>query len=325
MIPTAMHATGSQSSDGSAVLSSPSGSGLLELPAICTIAWIGAGVMGRSMAGHLLAKGHRVRITTRTPSTADDLVARGATRAATPAEAADGADVAISMVGFPSDVEAVHLGPEGTLAARRLPRILVDMTTSRPSLAVDLERRAAERGVAALDAPVSGGDVGARNATLSIMVGGGADAFEALRPILAAMGATIVRQGPAGSGQHTKMVNQILIASSMLGMVEGLMYAIRAGLDPTSVLASVGGGAAGSWTIQNLAPRVLRGDFNPGFFVEHFVKDLSIALEEADRMRLDLPALALARRMYQHVVDDGNGRLGTQALYLALARRNGLG
>lgn len=288
------------------------------------IAFVGTGVMGLSMARHLLAAGYRVRATTRTPARAEPLRELGAEIVATPREAADGAHVVCSMVGYPSDVEEVHLGPNGSLAAPRRPGLLIDFTTSRPSLAVHLHAEAAARGVAALDAPVSGGDVGARNATLSIMVGGDRPAFDRAMPLFERLGKTVILQGGPGAGQHTKMVNQILIAGTMVGVVEGLLYATRSGLDPERVLASVGGGAAGSWTVANLAPRVLKGDFKPGFFVEHFIKDLSIALEEAQRMNLDLPGLALAKRLYDLVASDGHGRRGTHALYLALARRAGI-
>ena len=278
------------------------------------VAWIGTGVMGRSMAGHLLDAGHRLRIHSRTREKAQPLVERGAEWCDTPAAAAEGADLAISIVGMPADVEAVHLGPRGTLAASTPPKVVVDMTTSSPALARTIARRAAERGVGAVDAPVSGGDVGARNATLSIMVGGDAGAVSLATPAFERMGKTIVHQGPAGAGQHVKMVNQILIAGTMLGMCEGLRYAEASGLDPEKVLASVGGGAAGSWSIQNLAPRILRGDFEPGFRIDHFLKDLSIALEEARTQGLDLPGLDLAQQLYRLAVDRGLADRGTQAL-----------
>jgi 3-hydroxyisobutyrate dehydrogenase len=288
------------------------------------IAFVGTGVMGLSMAKHLHAAGYRLRVMTRTAARAEPLRELGAEILSTPRDAAEGADVVCSMVGFPKDVEAVHLGSAGTLAAQTPPKLLIDFTTSQPSLAVRIHAEAARRGVAALDAPVSGGDVGARNATLSIMVGGERSAYERACPILERLGKTVVLQGGPGAGQHTKMVNQVLIAGTMVGVVEGLMYAAKAGLDPEQVLASVGGGAAGSWTVTNLAPRVLKGDFRPGFFVEHFIKDLSIALEEASRLGLDLPGLALAKRLYDLVAEDGHGRRGTHALYLALARRQGI-
>ncbi len=280
----------------------------------CEIAWIGIGVMGRSMAGHLLAAGHRLRVHSRTRAKANELVARGARWCDSPAEAADGADLAISIVGMPGDVEAVHLGELGTLAATNPPKVVVDMTTSSPALARTIAERARARGTGAVDAPVSGGDVGARNATLSIMVGGDEAAVAAALPAFERLGKTVVHHGPAGSGQHVKMVNQILIAGTMLGMCEGLRYAESSGLDPEKVLASVGGGAAGSWSIQNLAPRILRGDFEPGFRIDHFLKDLSIALAEARTQGLDLPGLALAERLYRIAVEEGLSGRGTQAL-----------
>ncbi|MGA1707996.1 MAG: NAD(P)-dependent oxidoreductase [Phycisphaerales bacterium] len=287
------------------------------------IAWIGTGVMGRSMAGHLLDAGHRLRVHSRTRAKSDSLVDRGARWCDSPAEASEGADLAISIVGMPPDVEAVHLGPDGTLAAATPPKVVVDMTTSSPALARVIAERGRERGVGAVDAPVSGGDVGARNASLSIMVGGDEPAVEAARPAFERMGRTIVHHGPAGAGQHVKMVNQILIAGTMLGMCEGLRYAESSGLDPEKVLASVGGGAAGSWSIQNLAPRILKGDFEPGFRIDHFLKDLSIALAEARSQGLDLPGLALAERLYRIAVDAGLAERGTQALVQVVAPSGG--
>jgi len=289
------------------------------------IGWIGAGVMGAPMAGHLLAAGHQLVVTSRTRTKAEPLLAAGATWADDPCQAAEGADAVISIVGMPADVEDVHLGDRGTLAARDLPRVIIDMTTSTPSLAVRLFEAAAQRGVASLDAPVSGGDVGARNAALSIMIGGEARAVQACMPLFKAMGKQIVHQGPAGSGQHTKMVNQILIAAGMMGVCEGLLYARAAGLDASKVIESVAGGAAGSWAISNLGTRIVAGNFEPGFYVEHFIKDLGIALEEAKRMKLDLQALTLAKRLYDMVQSQGMGRKGTQALFLTLCRQNSVG
>jgi len=290
-------------------------------PTSLRLAWIGTGVMGRSMAGHLLAAGHEVTVYTRTPERARELVERGAIAAADPREAVEGRDAVLSMVGYPEDVREVHLGPRGTLAADRPPPLLVDFTTSRPALAVELSAAAAGRGVEALDAPVSGGDIGARNATLSIMVGGSEAAFGRARPLFERLGRTVVRQGGPGAGQHCKMVNQILIAGTMLGTCEGLLYAKAVGLDPATVLESVGGGAAGSWTVSNLLPRILRDDFQPGFLVEHFLKDLSIALAEADALGLRLEATELARRLYALAAEEGRGRLGTQVLALVLEDR----
>lgn len=287
------------------------------------VAFIGLGVMGRSMAGHLLDAGHRLVVHTRTRRTAEDLERRGAAWADSPRQAAQEADVCISMVGFPEDVEQVHAGPQGTLSASPPPRLLVDMTTSRPSLARSLAEEARRLGVGAVDAPVSGGDVGARNATLSIMVGGSDADVAAAMPFLGALGRTIVHHGPPGSGQHAKMVNQILIAANMMGVCEGLLYAEAAGLEPLKVIESVASGAAGSWSISNLGPRIVRGDFEPGFYVEHFLKDLGIALDEAARMNLSMPALGLARQLYEGVRANGMGRKGTQALAALLARLSG--
>ncbi len=276
--------------------------------------------MGSAMAGRLLAAGHALTVFTRTKGRAENLLKRGARWADSPQEAAADAGAVCVMVGYPADVEAVILGPRGALAAMDRDSLLIDFTTSRPDLAVAIERAAAARGVLALDAPVSGGDVGAREARLSIMVGGSQEAFDRALPILRCLGNTIVRQGGAGQGQHAKMVNQILIAANMVGVCEGLLYARRAGLDPETVLASVGGGAAASWSLANLAPRMLKGDYRAGFYVEHFIKDLGIALAEAARMKLDLPGLALAHRLYERVRAQGGGRLGTQALALALEK-----
>ena len=288
------------------------------------IGWIGTGVMGASMAGHLLDAGHEVVVHSRTKSKAQALLEKGAAWADSPAEAADGVDVAFSMVGFPADVEAVHLGPQGTLATGTLPKYIVDMTTSQPSLASDIAEQAAAKGVGSIDAPVSGGDIGARQATLSIMVGGEQETFTAVEPLLNVLGKQVILQGGPGAGQHTKMVNQILIATMMIGVCEGLLYTAKAGLDPLRVIESVGSGAAGSWTINNLGPRMVRRDFEPGFYVEHFIKDLSIALEESERMGLTVPGLTLARQLYEAVKDQGHGRRGTQALLLALEQLNGI-
>jgi 3-hydroxyisobutyrate dehydrogenase len=282
------------------------------------ILWIGTGVMGKSMAGHLLDAGHQVQVSTRTRGKAEALLERGATWVDQPAEAAPSADVICAMVGFPSDVEAVMLGAAGVVGAAKPGALLIDFTTSSPGLAVRIAAEAEKVGIDSLDAPVSGGDVGAKNAALSIMVGGPREAFDRALSILETVGKTIVYQGGAGSGQHTKMANQILIASNMIGICEGMLYAQKAGLDPDTVLKSVTTGAAGSWSLQNLAPRFLKGDLEPGFFVEHFVKDMAIALEESKRMGLQMPGLTLAHELYTRLVDEGYGRKGTQALIRAL-------
>jgi 3-hydroxyisobutyrate dehydrogenase len=284
------------------------------------VGWIGTGVMGASMCGHLLAAGHEVTVYNRTREKAQGLLERGASWADSPAEAAARADAVFTIVGYPADVREVILGEDGVLAGATPGAVIVDMTTSEPSLAVEIAAAAAERGVDALDAPVSGGDVGARNATLSIMVGGDAAALERVRPLLETMGKTIVHQGGPGAGQHTKMVNQTLIATGMIGVCEALLYAYRAGLDLETVLASVAGGAAGSWSLSNYGPRMLAGDFDPGFMVEHFVKDMGIALAEARRMNLSLPGLALAEQLYVALMAQGHGRKGTHSLILALAQ-----
>lgn len=256
--------------------------------------------------------------------TAAALVDRGATWAGSAADAADGADIICSMVGYPDDVRRVMSGADGVLENAPAGSLVIDFTTSEPALATELAGVARSRDVAMLDAPVSGGDIGARNASLSIMVGGDTADVERARPLLACLGTTIVHQGPPGAGQHAKMVNQILVAASMIGVSEALMYSFRAGLDPRRVLESVSAGAATSWTLQNLAPRILDGDLDPGFYVEHFVKDLGIAVAEAGRLGLDLPGLTLAQQLYERLAAMDHARSGTQALVLALADINGL-
>ena len=279
-----------------------------------TIGWIGTGVMGVSMARHLMTAGHPLVIHTRTRERAEPLLAAGAQWADSPLAVAEQAAIVCSMVGYPEDVEATHLGPQGTLSAAKAPALLIDFTTSSPALAQRIAERSAALGTQAIDAPVSGGDIGARNATLSIMCGGTEAAFQAARPVLDLVGKTVVLQGPAGAGQHTKMVNQLLIAGTMLGMAEALSYAKKAGLNPETVLQSVGGGAAASWSLTNLAPRILKSDFAPGFFIEHFLKDLRIALDEARALGLDLPCATAAERTYRALAEAGYARAGTQAI-----------
>jgi 3-hydroxyisobutyrate dehydrogenase len=293
-------------------------------PGKTRIGWIGTGVMGQSMCRHLMTKGYPATVFNRTKAKAQGLVDAGAAFAETPRAVAERSDVVFAIVGFPKDVREVFLGPDGALAGSRAGTVLVDMTTSEPSLAREIESAARSKGVASLDAPVSGGDVGAKNAALSIMVGGDAAVLDATRPLLECMGKTIVHQGPAGAGQHTKMVNQILIASGMVGVCEALLYGYKAGLDLKTVLQSVGGGAAGSWSLNNLGPRILDRNFEPGFFVEHFIKDMGIALDEARRMNLSLPGLALANQLYLAVQAQGYGRKGTHALMLALEKLSGV-
>ena len=293
-------------------------------PGTTRIGWIGTGVMGSSMVGHLMTAGYSATVFTRSKSKADPLIERGAKWAATPKAVAEQSDVIFSIVGFPSDVRAVMLGADGALAGSKAGSILVDMTTSEPSLAVEISDAAKKKSVPSVDAPVSGGDIGAKNATLSIMVGGEKDVVESLQPLFSVMGKTIVHQGLAGAGQHTKMANQILIATNMIGVCESLLYGYKAGLDLPTMLQSVGPGAAGSWSLNNLGPRIMNNNFDPGFFVEHFIKDMGIALSESKRMGLCLPGLALGEQLYLSVKSKGWGRNGTHALMLALAEMSGV-
>ncbi|MDE0667734.1 MAG: NAD(P)-dependent oxidoreductase [Acidimicrobiia bacterium] len=293
-------------------------------PSDVAIGWIGTGVMGAAMCGHLMDAGHPATVHTRTRAKAEGLLARGAAWADRPRDVAEASDVIFTIVGYPADVREVILGTDGVLAGCGGGEIIVDMTTSEPALAVEIAAAAAARGVAAVDAPVSGGDVGARGGTLSIMIGGDAETVASLAPFWEAMGRTWVHQGGPGAGQHTKMVNQTLIAAGMVSVCEGLLYAWRAGLDLETVMESVASGAAGSWSLSNLGARMIAGDFDPGFFVEHFVKDMGIALAEADRMGLDLPGLRLARGFYDRLVAADRGRLGTQSLICALAELSNL-
>lgn len=293
-------------------------------PGKTRIGWIGTGVMGSSMCGHLIAAGFSATVFNRSRDKAQSLLDKGAKWADSPKAVAEASDVVFSIVGFPSDVRAVILGTDGALAGCRAGSVLVDMTTSEPSLAVEIAEAAKKKNVHSVDAPVSGGDVGAREARLSIMIGGDKDVVEALAPCWQAMGKTIVHQGPAGAGQHTKMVNQTLIATGMIGVCEALLYGYRAGLDLNVVLQSVGSGAAGSWSLSNLGPRIIAGNFAPGFLVEHFIKDMGIALAESKRMGLAMPGLALAHQLYVALAAQGHGRDGTHALELALASLSGL-
>ena len=293
-------------------------------PGKTRLGWVGTGVMGASMAGHLLKAGFALTVSNRTKSKADPLLAQGAKWADTPKAVAAASDVVFTIVGFPSDVREVMLGTEGALAGSKAGNILVDMTTSEPSLAVEIAESAKKKSVSSVDAPVSGGDVGAKNATLSIMVGGDEDIVESLTPCFQAMGKTIVHLGGPGAGQHTKMVNQILIATNMIGVCEALLYGYKAGLDLPTALQAVGSGAAGSWSLNNLGPRIMNNNFDPGFLVEHFIKDVGIALAESRRMGLALPGLALANQLYVAVKAQGYGRLGTHALELALAKLSGV-
>lgn len=291
-------------------------------PVSTRIGWIGTGVMGRSMAGHLIDAGYRLTVMNRSPEKAKQLVYAGATLVGSPAEVAAASDVVFTIVGMPDDVQSVILGDAGVLSAIAPGGIMVDMTTSRPSLAEEIAELAAQKGVHSIDAPVSGGDLGAKAGTLSIMVGGDEAVVRKLDPLFQLMGQTVVHQGGPGLGQHTKMVNQTLVASGMIAVCEALLYASKAGLDLPTALKSVSSGAAGSWALSNLGPRIVNGDFEPGFFVEHFIKDMGIALDEARRMNLCLPGLAMAHQLYQSVAAQGYNKKGTQALMLALAEMN---
>ena len=286
------------------------------------IGWVGIGVMGRSMCGHLLAAGHEVRVFTRTKSSAESVVAAGATWCDTAGEVAEGSEFVFSIVGYPADVRSVYLGEGGLIDRAASGTVLVDMTTSEPALAVEIHDAAAARGIFSLDAPVSGGDLGARNAALAIMVGGEQEPFDRTLPLFEKMGANIRLMGGPGAGQHTKMSNQILIAGTMIGVVESLLYAVRAGLDMDAVIDVIGSGAAGSWSINNLGRRIAKDDFDPGFYIKHFVKDMGIALAESRRMGIALPGLALVEQLYVAAMAQGLENMGTQALYTALKNMN---
>lgn len=293
-------------------------------PGETRIGWIGTGVMGASMCMHLVKAGYKTVVFNRTRKKAEGLIMAGAVWAKSPEDAASKSDVLFTIVGFPGDVREVYFGKDGIFEGLRKGSVVVDMTTTEPSLAVEIYSAAKKAGASAVDAPVSGGDVGAREGKLSIMAGGDRKTFDALMPLFGLMGKNIVYQGGAGSGQHTKMCNQIMAASLMIGMCETLLYAYKAGLDPETMLMSVGRGAAACWMLDNLAPRVLRRDFSPGFYVEHFIKDMGIALREAERMDLVLPGLSLVRQLYVAAKAQGHGRKGTQALLLALESISGI-
>jgi 3-hydroxyisobutyrate dehydrogenase len=279
------------------------------------IGFIGTGVMGKSMAGHLIKTGYAVNLFTRTKSKAEELIAAGGVWCESPGELAKKSNIIITIVGFPKDVEEVYMGKDGILDNAGSDSIIIDMTTSSPQLAQKISELAKEKGIEALDAPVSGGDAGAREARLSIMVGGEKEAFEKVKSVFEVMGKNIVYQGEAGSGQHCKMANQIAIASGMLGVCEALAYAKQSGLDQNTVLKSIESGAAGSWSLSNLGPRMIKGNFDPGFFVKHFIKDMIIALESVESLGMNTPGLALARQRYEMLTEQVGADLGTHALY----------
>ncbi|MFA5904841.1 MAG: NAD(P)-dependent oxidoreductase [Desulfobacula sp.] len=284
-------------------------------PGKTRVGFIGLGVMGKSMAGHILKAGYEVHVYTRTKKTAEELVSNGALWEESVRSLGKKTDVIITMVGYPSDVEQVYLGDDGILAHAGQSSLVIDMTTSSPDLAVKIYEKAVSLKIDALDAPVSGGDLGARNATLSIMVGGDKPAFDRALPLFEIMGKNIVLQGKSGSGQHTKMANQIAIAAGMVAVCESIAYAKRAGLDPETVLKSIGAGAAASWSLNNLGPRMIAGNFEPGFYVKHFIKDMKIAAESSERLGLKAPGLALALSLYEKLSRTGCENDGTQALF----------
>lgn len=279
-----------------------------------TVGFIGTGVMGKSMAANVMKAGYKLCVHNRTKAKASDLIDLGALWRESAAEVAATSDVVITIVGYPEDVEKTYLGDEGILSHAKEGAYLIDMTTSKPSLAQTIYEKAAAKGIHALDAPVSGGDIGARQGTLSIMVGGDREAFTTVEPLLKTMGNNIVYQGEAGAGQHTKMCNQIAIASNMMGVCEAVAYAKRAGLEPAVVLKSIESGAAGSWSLSHLAPRMIKSDFAPGFYIKHFLKDMRIALESAAEMNLMTPGLELAKSLYDQLAARGEEESGTQAL-----------
>ncbi len=288
------------------------------------IGWIGTGVMGKSMCAHILKAGYNVSVYNRTKEKAKELIDVGAVWCSNPKEVAEKSDIVFTIVGFPHDVEDVYLGENGVLKAIKKGAIIVDMTTSEPSLAQRVYEEAKKIGVSSIDAPVSGGDVGAKNGTLAIMAGGDKETYEKVFPFFELMGKNIAYMGKAGAGQHTKMSNQILIASTMIGVVESLLYAYKAGNDLGEVINVIGKGAAGCWSINNLGPRIVKGNFDPGFFIKHFIKDMGIALKEAKNLNLSLPGLALAYQFYISATALGLENLGTQGLYKVLAKMNGI-
>jgi 3-hydroxyisobutyrate dehydrogenase len=289
-----------------------------------TIGWIGTGVMGKSMCNRILNAGYQVNVFNRTKSKADHLIEAGAAWCSSPGEVAEKSDIIFSIVGYPDDVESVILGDGGILENANPGSVIVDMTTSTPTLAEKIYNLAKNKGVESLDAPVSGGDIGAKEGTLAIMAGGDQVVFDRVKPLFDLMGKNITRMGGAGKGQHTKMCNQTLIASTMIGVVESLLYAYKSGMDPEQVISVIGKGAASSWSINNLGPRIAKNDFDPGFFIKHFVKDMRIALDEARRMGLSLPGLALAEQFYTSAMAMGYENLGTQGLYKVFEKMNGI-
>ncbi len=288
------------------------------------IGFIGTGVMGVSMCGRMMEEGYSMTIYNRTKSKAESLIEKGAKWANSPAEVAAQSEIVFTIVGYPQDVEEVYFGENGIMSSAKPSSILIDMTTTKPSIAQRIYVVAKTKGISTIDAPVSGGDVGAKNGTLSIMIGGDKESVDTVMPLFKIMGTNMIYEGKAGAGQHTKMCNQITIAGTMIGVCESLLYAHKAGLDLDVMLQAISGGAARCWTLDNLAPRIVQRNFDPGFYVEHFIKDMEIALDEARMMDLSLPGLSLVHQLYKAVQAQGNGRLGTQALTLALEQMSGI-
>jgi 3-hydroxyisobutyrate dehydrogenase len=288
------------------------------------IGWIGTGIMGRSMCLHLLNAGYEICVYNRTKEKANDLLNKGAKWCNSPGEVAENSDIIFTIVGYPDDVREVVFGEKGILNSVRRDSIIVDMTTSEPSLAKEIYEKSKDKGINSIDAPVSGGDIGAREGKLAIMVGGNKEIFTKILPILKLMGENISYLGKAGSGQHTKMSNQILIASTMVGVVESLLYSYKAGLDLFEVIGVIGKGAASSWSINNLGIRIVKKDFKPGFMIKHFIKDMGIALQESEKMKLTLPGLSLAYKFYNTAKEIGLENLGTQGLYKIFEKMNNL-
>lgn len=285
-----------------------------------TIGWIGTGLMGNPMVKHLLNAGYKVNVHNRTKEKAQNLIDMGCTWYDTPAGIAANSSLVVTIIGFPKDVEDCYFGQQGIFAGIQPGTVLIDMTTTKPSLAIKIAEQADKVGASFVDAPVSGGQVGAINGTLSIMMGGKKEVVDSIIPLFEAFGKNMVYQGAAGAGQHTKMCNQIVIAGTMIGVCEGLVYGYKAGLNLDDLLASITKGAAGCWTLDVLAPKVVKADYAPGFSIDNFVKDLTIALEEAEAMRLSLPGLALVKQLYLSLQAMGRGGNGTQALYLVLEK-----
>jgi 3-hydroxyisobutyrate dehydrogenase len=288
------------------------------------IGWIGTGLMGNPMAGHLMNAGYQLNVFNRSRKKAENLVEAGALWFDTPADLAHHSEIVFTMIGFPKDVEEVYFGEQGIFNVIKRGTILIDMTTTKPSLAVKIAKEAEKLGAKFIDAPVSGGQVGAMNGSLSIMIGGKKEVVDSVMPLFEAFGKNMVYQGAAGAGQHTKMCNQITVAGTMIGVCEALIYGAKAGLDLDTMLSSISKGAAGCWTLDILAPKIVKADYSPGFTVDNFVKDLTIALEEAEAMRLSLPGLALVKQLYMTILAMGKGSLGTQSLYLALQKMAGM-